>query len=69
MTCIGTVKNGMVLLDPEAKLPEGTRVRVEPLPKEPDPADHLEAAAVSTGIADLASQHDHYIYGTPKREE
>lgn len=24
---------------------------------------------VDTGIPDLAHQHDHYLYGTPKRED
>jgi hypothetical protein len=26
----------------------------------------LDSVAVETGINDLASQHDHYLYGTPK---
>lgn len=29
----------------------------------------LEQCAVDTGITDLADQHDHYLYGTPKRDE
>lgn len=28
----------------------------------------LEDCQVDTGIEDLAHQHDHYLYGTPKRE-
>ena len=28
----------------------------------------LERCKVSTGISDLADQHDHYLYGIPKRE-
>jgi hypothetical protein len=28
----------------------------------------VEDCAVDTGIPDLAHQHDHYLYGTPKRE-
>jgi len=27
----------------------------------------LDLLAVDTGIPDLAAQHDHYLYGTPKR--
>lgn len=27
--------------------------------------DLLEKCKVSTGITDLAEQHDHYLYGTP----
>jgi hypothetical protein len=30
--------------------------------------DLLARCQVSTGIPDLAEQHDHYIHGTPKRE-
>ena len=28
----------------------------------------LEECQMNTGIADLSYQHDHYIYGTPKRD-
>jgi hypothetical protein len=27
----------------------------------------LDSLAVTTGITDLATQHDHYLYGLPKR--
>jgi len=27
----------------------------------------LDGLAVETGIRDLASQHDHYLYGVPKK--
>ena len=27
----------------------------------------LEESAIETGISDLAQEHDHYLYGTPKR--
>ncbi len=33
-----------------------------------DLGELLERCQVSTGISDLSSQHDHYLYGTPKRE-
>jgi hypothetical protein len=29
----------------------------------------IEQCQIHTGIGDLAHQHDHYLYGTPKREE
>lgn len=29
----------------------------------------LEDCSVDTGIEDLAHQHNHYLYGTPKRDE
>lgn len=28
----------------------------------------IEECQIDTGISDLAHQHDHYLYGTPKRE-
>ena len=33
-----------------------------------DLGDLLERCQVSTGISDLSYQHDHYLYGIPKRE-
>lgn len=29
----------------------------------------LEDCQMDTGITDLAHQHDHYLHGTPKRED
>jgi hypothetical protein len=34
---------------------------------EPGVLDDLLEFSVETGIDDLAEQHDHYLYGTPKR--
>ncbi len=40
-------------------------------PKQKEEQDELgallERCQVSTGIPDLAEQHDHYLHGTPKR--
>lgn len=69
MTYRGTVINGKIELEEDMALPEGTIVRVEPVEKSEDPADGLADEAVPTGIPDLASQHDHYTYGTPKHGE
>lgn len=79
MSYKGTVKNGVVVLEPGAKLADGTVVRVEAAPKpveaEPPrriPKDHLDPVwrmgelAVPTGIPDLATNADHYLYGHPK---
>ena len=33
-----------------------------------DLADLLTQCEVDTGIPDLAQQHDHYLYGTPKKD-
>jgi hypothetical protein len=68
MTCKGTVRNGKVEFHPGFQLPEGTLVNVEPLDGKPDPADGLADDAVSTGIPDLAAEHDHYASGAPKRD-
>jgi hypothetical protein len=72
MSYKGTVKNGVVVLEPEAALAEGTRVRVEPEPplRVPDaelyPAWRMDELAGPTGIPDLAVNVDHYLYGHPK---
>ncbi|MBM4048433.1 MAG: hypothetical protein FJ279_25295 [Planctomycetes bacterium] len=79
MGYIGTVSKGVVLLPPEARLPEGTRVEVTPLPtasdalapqdKGPTLAETLkEFIGMCEGLPeDLAENHDHYIHGTPKK--
>lgn len=28
----------------------------------------IETCSMDTGITDLAHQHDHYLYGTPKKQ-
>ena len=72
MSYKGTVRNGVVVLEPSAKLPEGTSVRVEPDPKSAvsdedlDPAWRIGELAKPTGIPDLAVNVDHYLYGHPK---
>ena len=72
MSYNGTVKNGVVVLEPGANLPEGTTVRVEALPQPTDPDAGLDPAfkigelAVDCGIPDLAVNLDHYLYGHPK---
>jgi hypothetical protein len=79
MSYRGTVRNGVVVLEPEAKLPEGTVVRVEAAEPpaaggkskvreadELDPVWRMGELAVPTGITDLATNADHYLYGHPK---
>jgi hypothetical protein len=78
MSYRGTVKNGVVVLEPGASLPEGTSVRVEAEPAlkpraatampapEDDPLFDMSKYAVDTGIPDLAVNADHYLYGHPK---
>lgn len=72
----GTIENGRLVLDDGEGLPNGTRVDVRVRSgkskrrsdaKSPDPLARLASRAVNTGIRDLASEHDHYAHGTPKR--
>ena len=79
MSYRGTIKNGVVILEPGAKIPEGTSVRVEPEPaliesvkrspityKDLDPVWKIGELAVPTGIPDLSINADYYLYGHPK---
>ena len=70
MTYHGRVKNGVVVLDDNAKMPEGTVVRVEPIGERP----LMDLVGAADGIpddpewpTDGAAEHDHYLYGTTKR--
>lgn len=67
----GKVKNGVVVLPRNAKLANGTEVEITPIakPKSDDFTDMLIRVAKKVrGLPrDLAAQHDHYLYGTPKR--
>ena len=71
MTYRGKISGGVVVLAKDAQLPEGTMVKVEPIeessePLSSDPLYRLGELAVPTGIPDLASNIDHYLYGHPK---
>ncbi|MGI8966426.1 MAG: hypothetical protein ACR2H1_10125 [Limisphaerales bacterium] len=65
------VKNGVVIISRNAKLANGTEVEITPVAKKPadDFTDMLVSVAKKVrGLPrDLADQHDHYLYGTPKR--
>lgn len=72
MELLGTVHNGVVVPDDPAQLPqEGTRVRIEPVPK--DKAATFGEVCADLIIdspelpSDLASQHEHYRLGVAKR--
>ena len=69
MTLDGIVRNGMIVLEEGAILPEGTRVKVlaEPTAK-PTLLSLLKLAGIAKNLPeDFAVQHDHYIHGTSKR--
>ena len=75
----GHVKNGVVVLDSSVSLPDGAEVRVELLAAEAEGPmldqegctlgqKLMKYAGRAVGLpADAADQHDHYLYGTPKR--
>lgn len=76
MTFRGTIQDGKVLVRGDVDLPDGTPVDIRPLKKSRASRSKqgraqgllaLTRFSVRTGIRDLAEQHDHYIYGTPKR--
>ena len=71
MSYKGQVRNGVVVLPPDVKLSEGDEVEVTPIAKSPadDFTDMLVGISKKVrGLPrDLAQQHDHYLYGTPKR--
>lgn len=66
----GKVKDNKVILEPGIRLPEGAAVRIELEPvairEEPDPLLRMADLAIDTGIPDLATNIDHYLYGHPK---
>ncbi len=74
----GRVKNGVVVLEDPVKLPEGAEVQVN-LPEAPanDAAEESVATlherlkpfigAVEGLPNDFSVNHDHYLYGTPKK--
>ena len=67
----GHVENGVVVFDEPADLPDGTRVRIEPVKARTRRtlADRLRnVIGITEGLpADLAENHDHYLYGRPKK--
>jgi hypothetical protein len=67
----GRVKNGMVVLDEDATLPDGIEVRVEPVESSPQKtlAEKFQnvIGKAKDLPSDMAEQHDHYIHGTPKK--
>jgi hypothetical protein len=77
MTLHGQVRGGVIVFDPPVNLPEGADVQVQVLqPEAQQPSAELPSlydrlkpfVGAAKGLpADLATQHDHYLYGTPKR--
>lgn len=78
MVYMGHVENGVVVLDEPATFTNGTLVRVEPAnqntftdEEETGPTIAERYAAIigkaETLPSDAAENHDHYLYGVPKR--
>ena len=76
----GHVENGVVIFDDSVALPEGLKVKIEPVAAEGEEdkaSDNgetlgqklLKHAGKAVGLpCDLSDRnHDHYLYGTPKR--
>lgn len=69
MTYRGKIQGGVVVLEQGAAIPDGTQVRVEVDEEDLDPLFRMGELAVDTGIEDLATNVDHYLYGHPKVDE
>ena len=73
MTYRGRVQNGVVVLESQNSLPDGTEVTVQPIiaPRRTSPNSTcgiLKFAGKAVGLpSDASRNHDHYLYGTPKR--
>ncbi len=68
MTLRGTIKNGHVQLESASDLPDGTPVDVRPAQPRTLAERLLEHAIDDPTLPkDFASEIDHYLYGTPKR--
>jgi len=68
----GRVENGVIVLDDPASLAEGAEVRVEVASGEEQAPTLAERLASIIGTVDglpedAAVNHDHYLYGAPKR--
>lgn len=72
MTYRGHVQGGVVVLDEDASLPEGTAVRIE-IERDEDNIRTLReglrrlAGTVQGLPFDMARNHDHYIHGAPRQ--
>lgn len=72
MSYKGTVKNGVVVLPPEAQLPEGSQVEITPLETQVDDPPFLRAILNLARPRpdwpeDFALNHAHHTKGHPKK--
>jgi hypothetical protein len=78
MTYRGQIRNGVVVLEGQPPLEEGTVVTVEPVTRAEAAEEPLptlaelfkDLAGKAVGLPeDMAENHDHYLHGTPKRSK
>ncbi len=76
MSITAVVENDSIKLPPGVHVPDGTKVEItiaENAAVESKPVGTLgwmmKYAGIIEGPEDLATEHDHYIHGTPKRSE
>lgn len=67
----GTIQDGVVILDTDSPLPDGTRVKVT-APDAAEKPTHYDLLRDIIGQAqglpeDLAKNHNHYVRGGPKQ--
>lgn len=72
MSVTGKVKNGVVVLPPGTKLPEGADVKVETLELAPQDDPFLAAVRKTAKSRphwpkDYALNHGHYVSGEPRK--
>ncbi len=72
MSYRGRVRNGVIVLDPPASLPEGSEVEVREVGGEAPIPTLYERYKNFIGIADglpsdSSINYEHYLYGAPKK--
>ena len=67
----GHIENGSVVVEGRLDLPDGTEVRIEPMNTNSETTlgqRLLKHAGTAKGLpSDLARNHDHDLYGMPKK--
>ena len=73
MSITAIVENDSIKLPPGVHLPDGTQVEIRPRTEGAVDARHawmLDFAGIANDLpADMAAEHDLYLYGTAKRGE
>jgi hypothetical protein len=70
MSITATVEKDTIKLPEGVHLEDGTEVLIVPQPRERKTMAERYAKYIgcgATGVSDGAINHDHYLYGTPKR--